>query len=410
MGKGARQRRTLTVAYVHYGEQSGVTAGVTAALEARGHRVVPVFGRGPLELRDRLTGRPRATPAVLLHLAAAVARFGTQALAYRWNTPFAFDVHSRFAGEMLSGLPLAADVVLQNGALFSPGLPPPRRYVIYLDQTRAQEERRAVVPAAGLPAPPAWGEAWRAREGAAYRGAAALAAFSRHAARSLVEDYGVPMERVHVVGAGANVLPAEVERRDDGRTIAFVGREFERKGGAVLLDAFARLRRVRPRARLLVIGPRRMRLVPEGVLQLGPEPVDALPGLFAQATVFALPTLAEPFGIAFLDAMACALPCVGTRVGAVPEIIEEGRTGLIVPPADPAALAAALDRLLDRPEEARAMGARGRERVRERFTWARVGRRLADVLAVAAGRELAGRRQASPGARPASAPAQLPHP
>ncbi|WP_176068826.1 glycosyltransferase family 4 protein [Anaeromyxobacter diazotrophicus] len=392
-------RRHLTIAYIHYGEQSGVTASVTEALEARGHRVIPVFGRGPLELRDRVTGRPRVTPAVLLHLAAAAARFGDRALGYRWNTPFAFDVHSGFVGEMLAGLPLAPDVVLQNGALFAPGRPPLRPYVVYLDHTRALAERHGAEPAAGLPAPPAWGEAWRAREGETYRGAAALAAFSRHAARSAVEDYGAAAERTHVVGAGANVLPREVERADDGETVLFVGRDFERKGGPVLLDAFVRLRRARPRARLLVVGPRRLRLMPEGVLQLGPEPLEALPGLFARASVFALPALREPFGLAFLDAMACAVPCVGTRVEAIPELVEHGRTGLLVPPADPVALAAALERLLARRDEARAMGARGRERVLARFTWSEVARRLGDVLAEAL--RGAGPRAGSARGRPA---------
>jgi len=382
MASGAR--RDLTIAYVNYGEQSGVTASVTEALEARGHRVVPVFGRGPLELRDRVTGQPRVTPAVLLHLAAAAARFGDRALSYRWNTPFAFDAHSRFVGEMLGGLPLAPDVVLQNGALFAPGQPPSRPYVVYLDHTRALAERRGAEPAAGLPAPPRWGEDWHALERTTYRGAAALAAFSRHAARSVVEDYGVPMERVHVVGAGASVVPRSVEREDDGQTVLFIGRDFGRKGGPVLLDAFARLRRARPRARLLVIGPRRMQLMPEGVLQLGPEPIEALPGLFARATVFALPALREPFGLAFLDAMACAVPCVGTALEAIPEIVEHGRTGLLVPPADAAALTAALERLLSRRDEARAMGARGRDRVLARFTWPQVARRLSDVLSAAA--------------------------
>ena len=377
-------RGGLRIAYANYGEQSGVTSHVTEALEARGHRVIPVFGRGPLELRDRVTRRPRLTAPVLLHLAAAAARFGSQALRYRWNTPYAFGVHSRWVGELLSGLPLAPDVVLQNGALFTPGQPPPYPYVIYLDQTRALAERAQARSPGGLPPSPSWGEGWRQREGAAYRGAAAVVAFSRRAARSVVEDYGVDLGRVHVVGGGANVVPDEVARRDDGETILFIGREFERKGGRVLLDAFARLRRIRPRARLLVVGPPRLELMPEGVLQLGPEPLSAVPGLLAQATVFTLPTLAEPFGLAFLDAMACAVPCVGTEVDSVPDIVEHGCTGLLVPPGDAAALARALGELLANRERARAMGTRGRERVLAHFTWGRVARRLSEVLRSAA--------------------------
>ncbi len=394
-----RARGGLRIAYVHYGEQSGVTPHVTEALQARGHQVIPVFGRGPLELRDH-TGWPRLTVPVLLHLAAASARFGRQVLGYRWNTPYAFQVHSRWIGELLSGLPLAPDVVLQNGALFSPGQPSPYPYVIYLDQTRALAERARAHPSAGQPPPPSWGVDWREHEGAAYRGAAAVVAFSRRAARSVVEDYGVDLDRVHVVGAGANVVPDKVERRDDGETVLFIGREFERKGGRVLLDAFARLRRTRPRARLLVVGPPRLELMPEGVLQLGAEPLAAIPGLLAQATIFAMPTLAEPFGLAFLDAMACSVPCVGTEVDSVPDMVEHGSTGLLVPPGDAAALARALGELLADPDRARAMGARGRERVLARFTWELVAGRLSEVLRSAARRPRdRGRSRSKPAAR-----------
>jgi alpha-maltose-1-phosphate synthase len=377
-------RSGLRIAYLNYGEQSGVTAHVAAALEALGHRVIPVFGRGPLELRDPVTRRPRVTPRVLAALAAAVARFGSQALAYRWNTPFAFDTHSRWAGELLDGLPLRPDVVLQNGALFSPGSPPRLPYVVLLDHTRALAERSPAHAEAGVGAPPPWGAAWLAREAATYRGAAALATFSERAARSVVADYGADPARVRVVGAGANVVPPEPVHDDDGETVLFIGRDFERKGGHVLLDAFARLRRARPRARLLVAGPVRPLSLPEGAFQLGLVPLERIPDLFRQASVFALPTLHEPFGIAYLDAMACGVACVGTRVEAVPEIVEDGATGLLVPPGDPVALAGALRALLADRVRAREMGARGRERALAQFTWAHVAARLEPLLAAAA--------------------------
>ena len=86
-------------------------------------------------------------------------------------------------------------------------------------------------------------------------------------------------------------------------------------------------------------------------------PYDGLEALFARATVFTMPTLWEPFGIAFLDAMACGVPCVGTAIEAVPEIVEAGRTGVLVPPGDPVALADALVALLADPARAREMGA-----------------------------------------------------
>jgi glycosyltransferase involved in cell wall biosynthesis len=198
------------------------------------------------------------------------------------------------------------------------------------------------------------------------------------------------------------VFPVVATRRDDGRTLLFLGKDFRRNGVPILLDACARLRRRRPRARLLVAGPREVPPLPEGAFHLGPVATEELPALLAQATALALPTLREPFGIAFLDAMACGVPCVGTRVEAVPEIVAEGETGLLVPPGDAVALAGALERLLDDPLGARAMGARGRARVAERFTWARVAARLERALLRAAAGDAPGPR-APGGARGAPA-------
>ncbi|WP_242344992.1 glycosyltransferase family 4 protein [Anaeromyxobacter terrae] len=375
----------LSIAYVHYGAQSGVTRQVARALEARGHEVRLVEATGDLEPRDPVTRRLRPLPGVALSLAVAAARFGLErrALEHRWNTPFAFDHHALRAGEALRALDPPPQLVLQNGALFAPGLPAPYPYALLLDHTRALAMRSPPWPAAGLAAPLDYGDAWRARETALYRRARLLATFSENVARSLVADYGADPAHVRVVGAGANLFPGDAPRRDDGRTILFVGRDFDRKGGLVLAEAFARLRRLEPRARLLVAGPASPPPLPERGHWLGPVELDELPALFAQATVFAMPSLREPFGLAFLDAMACALPCVGPDHEAVPEIVRDGETGLLVPPGDAGALAHALERLLADPARARAMGARGRDRVAARFLWSHVAARLERALLAA---------------------------
>ena len=370
----------LGIAYVHYGWQSGVTSAVARALLDRGHDVRLVSATGALEPRDPLTRRPRPRADILLHLAIAYARFGRQALEHRWNTAYAFDRHAREAGAALRALRPAPEVVLQNGALFAPGDPPPFPYVLLLDHTRALAEASPGWRAAGVPPPLRYGGGWFAREAAVYRGAAALATFSANAARSLVRDYGVAPERVQVVGAGANVFPDTAPRRDDGATVTFVGYDFARKGGLVLLEALRILRGRVPKARVLVAGAAPPAPVAAGAVFLGPVGTEELPALFAQTTVFALPTLQEPFGLAFLDAMACGVPCVGTRVEAVPEIVRDGDTGLLVPPGDPVALAAALERLLLDPSRARAMGARGRARIFAGGLWSHVAARLERTL------------------------------
>ena len=366
----------LRIAYVHYGRQSGVTPSVARALAERGHEVRLVDALGGLALRDPITRRPRPRADVVLHLALAFARFGRDGLDHRLNTPYAFDRHTRDAGRALRALRPAPELVLQNGALFGPGAPPPFPYVLLVDHTRALAEASPGWPSAGVPSPLRYGHTWFVREAAVYRKAAAIATFSENAARSLVADYGVDAGRIQVVGAGANVFPETAPRRDDGRTIVFVGLDFARKGGHVLLEALAILRERDRRVRLVVAGtpapPRR----PPGAVFVGPLRAGELPALFAQSTVFAMPSLHEPFGLAFLDAMACGLPCVGTRVEAIPEIVRDGETGVLVPPGDPVALAGALAGLLWDPARARAMGARGRARVFASGLWLHVAARL----------------------------------
>lgn len=368
----------LDVAYLHYGVQSGVTPQITRALQARGHRVRSLAVPGPLEWRDEAR-RLRPTWRSVAHLVLSAGRFGSRAFAHRWNTTYAFDVHSARAGALVADTP--SDVVLQNGALFAPGRPPPSDYVLLLDHTRALTMAERPLPGGWLSPPVDYGAGWRDRETRLYRGARAIATFSRRVAESLQRDYGVHGERLHVVGGGANVWPDTPERFDDGETILFVGRDFRRKGGQVLLRAFELLRRQRAgRVRLMVAGPRQRLALPDGARWLGPVDPASLQALFARATVFALPTLREPFGLAFLDAMACSVPCVGTLVGAVPEIVEHGVTGLLVPPGDARALARALGDLLADRAGAQAMGAAGRERAAVRFRWQHVGERLEAAL------------------------------
>lgn len=378
----ARTDSTLNVSYLHYGAQSGVTPQVTEALRSLGHRVEGMHVPGPLEWRDA-SGQRRLSLQFAAHLAVSFLRYGRLWKQHRWNTTYAFDVHSARADELLRSASRPPDVVLQNGALFGPGPRPDRPYVLLLDHTRALSMQRVADPEADLPAPVNYGNGWRLREMRVYQQAAAIATFSRRVAESLIVDYGVAPTKIQIVGAGANVRPDYVERRDDGKTLLFIGKDFKRKGGLVLLRAFAQLRRERPELKLVIAGPRERLELPAGATNLGLVPADQLPELFSSATMFVLPTLAEPFGIAFLDAMACGVPCIGTNVEAVPEIVEADRTGLLVPPGDPAALAESIRSLLDDPARAHSMGLRGRVRVDRQFLWKHVGERLDETLRAA---------------------------
>ena len=108
-------------------------------------------------------------------------------------------------------------------------------------------------------------------------------------------------------------------------------------------------------------------------------PVETVVELYSHAAVFACPSVYEPFGLINLEAMACETPVVASAVGGIVEVVEDGKTGLLVPPGRPAALAAALRRVLENAELGRRLGIAGRRRVEERFSWASVAERTEAV-------------------------------
>jgi len=365
--------------YLHYGPQSGVTEAISRALAAAGVDVVQANPTEDFLWKLRAGSRlPNLRPAALRAFAEALRRHGRGWKEYWVHTPWAFDHLSRVAGEAIARA--RVDTVLQAGVLFGPGAPPPRPYHLYVDQTRALAERHVPIPGLARPLPP--DPAWRAQEERVYRGAVSIFSMSAYAARSLVQDYGVDPARIRVVGAGPNVAPspAAAPEPPGPPAILFVGRSFAPKGGPDLVEAFRRVRQIHPQAALWIVSQEAPRPLPEGAVFHGPLDPPALSVLFARASLFALPTLREAFGLAFLEAMAFGLPVVATSIGAIPEIVVDGETGVLVPPRDPAALAAACVSLLGDPARARRLGEAGRARVAERFGWDRAAARMLEVL------------------------------
>jgi glycosyltransferase involved in cell wall biosynthesis len=156
-------------------------------------------------------------------------------------------------------------------------------------------------------------------------------------ADSFVRDFGVSHKKVYPVGAGIN-LPRinSTANNDPSRPkILFVGKDFRRKGGFTLLEAFHYVRKKIRNAELVIAGPH-LEKPPEGVTCVGyidkrsDSGIDKLLNLYSSASIFVLPSLYEPFGIAFAEAMAHRLPCIGTHNCAMPEIIDNGENGYLV--------------------------------------------------------------------------------
>lgn len=164
--------------------------------------------------------------------------------------------------------------------------------------------------------------------------------------------------------------------------ILYVGRLAVEKGISVLLDAFDL---VGPSCELTIAGTGPLELASRGrsierVHYLGPVPRLELGVLYSSHDVFCTATLSEPFGVVILEALVSGLPVIGTSVGGIPELVEHGRNGLIVAPADASALADAI-RKIERDEPLRkAMAAAARGSVLPRFSWTGIGDRIAGVI------------------------------
>jgi glycosyltransferase involved in cell wall biosynthesis len=199
--------------------------------------------------------------------------------------------------------------------------------------------------------------------------ARAFVAWSEWAKSSLVKDYGVSADRVHVIAPGTDLdlfracgqpLAARLPR------ILFVGGDFSRKGGDLLLRAFRQ--RLIGKAELhLVTGadvaPEEGVYVHRGLLSNS----DGLLELYRTADIFALPTRADCLAVVLGEAMAASLPIVTTPVGAHTEAVIDGETGVVLDIDDEHSLGDALELLIDNPGLRTSMGQAGRQRAETYF-------------------------------------------
>jgi len=218
-----------------------------------------------------------------------------------------------------------------------------------------------------------------------YRQVTTFIAASDAIAEVLAAD-GIPRSRIVTVHEGIDVdriehiEPASVHAEfwlpTHAPVVGNIGALVAHKGQRHLIDAAAIVLRTVPDARFVILGEGELREALEHqVKHLHLEKHVFLPGFRADVLallkgfdVFVMSSETEGLGTSILDAMACAKPVVATRTGGIPEVVEHEGTGHLVPPHDPAAMAAAIVALLRDPDRRARMGAAGLARVRERFT------------------------------------------
>lgn len=222
---------------------------------------------------------------------------------------------------------------------------------------------------------------------------------SEACARELVDRFGVTRGKIVLVGAGVDVRAFEGAERDPdlGRDLALggapvvgiVGKLSDVKGHELFLGAARLVADERPEVRFLVVGdgPRRRALetmtrdlgLAESVSFLGAR--EDVASLLKLMDVFALSSRSEACPNSLLEAMAAGVPIVATRVGGIPDAVEDGRSGLLTEPGDARGMADAVLGLLRDPAAAEAMGLRGRELARKRHDIEHVVRAVEDTFA-----------------------------
>jgi glycosyltransferase involved in cell wall biosynthesis len=213
-----------------------------------------------------------------------------------------------------------------------------------------------------------------------YGRASALVGWSSWVKASFVEDYGYPEQDVAVIPPGVDVAAfAAGDRNHELPRILFVGGDFERKGGAQLLDVYRQ--RLRDKAELILVTRGNVAEEPgvrvhRDIQANSPE----LRQLYATSDLFVLPTLADCFSLVAIEALAASMPVVSTRVGGIPDIVVEGETGHLLDPGDSRALGDVVEALVTDPARRRAMGERGRKDAVERFNAQHNAQRLFDFV------------------------------
>lgn len=366
-------------AFLQQGSFSGTSAGLRSGLDPAfgvASTVIDVHDYRRLGRGSVLNAPARNLPWLLREHRHVLRRDPRAFVARRLETSFMFEHRSAVARERVRAEAPAAPFTLQTATVFdgrTPGLP----HFIYTDHTMLAYRNYGP-----------WSEDLRGRERwvelerAAYHGATAIFTTSEFARASLLEDYGVPADRVLDARSGTNIAvpDAPIVRDTPPRRVVFIGKQWERKGGPLVLEAFRHARRDHPDLELVVAGCSPDLAGEPGVDVRGVITREAVAELLRSADVFAMPSFVEPSAIVYSEASAYSLPVLATAVGGTPERVLDGATGLLSPPGDAGALAANLRRLLDEPGLAAELGQAGFALVAEQFNWRTVGEFVAGEI------------------------------
>jgi glycosyltransferase involved in cell wall biosynthesis len=235
-----------------------------------------------------------------------------------------------------------------------------------------------------------------------------ILANSQYIKSKLVNDKRIDESRVEVLPIAVDVHDFKVTKDKtflkkemslgDRNVILFVGRKIFYKGPQILMRALPKIIQQNPKSLAIFVGPdysfsdksktytdylqamAKKLNVQNNVFFAGYVPDDILKRYYGVSDIFVFPSIwQEPFGKAIIEAMSFEKPVIASNVGGIPEIIINGKNGLLVPPSDVEALAQSVNYLLNNPETAKTIGQKGREIVLQRYSFEKVAEKCSEI-------------------------------
>ena len=213
-----------------------------------------------------------------------------------------------------------------------------------------------------------------------YQDATLLFTFGSLVKWSLINQYKVGGQKVITAFAGSNIPdPVSLNvQKYQSKNILFVGVEWERKGGPILVEVFKRLIKKYPDASLTIVGCKPDISLPNCKI-VGRIPVEEVGEYYNQASVFCLPTLREPFGIVFIEAMKYRLPIIANKIGSLPDLVKDNYNGYLIN-NNIDDYTSAICMLFEYPEKCRQLGDNGFNFAETKFSWKLVGGKIKEHI------------------------------
>lgn len=215
-----------------------------------------------------------------------------------------------------------------------------------------------------------------------YQNCSGIFTMGQWLANDLIDRCGLPAAKIHHVGGGINLDKSRINYGNKtGDKILFVGRDFIRKGGELVLKAFSILKKQRHNAELYVAGPAQNPL-PEGMNgyhYMGDCSHDKLSDLLNKCDIFVMPSHFEAYGLVFIEALTYGLPCIGRDAYEMPYFIKDGETGLLMKDNDTEQLASMMLRLLQDEKIKNNVRSRKDWYIKE-YSWDTVAERIMNVI------------------------------